>query len=131
MSTLCPTHAAPAQPCGEAVCCDVAQLGDTLHANRAEVRLVPNFRAPSGRLAPARATAGNTATLEQLRAAARGMHSRSVIARIRNQHLRQGRRAARGTFSIQARADRYELRLRDVRWSERSGGIGHAQLARP
>lgn len=96
------------------------QLGDTRCTQIVpEVRLVPNFARHLGELAPARATAGNTATPEQLRAAAAALLTAGdVIARIETNTSGRGVGLRGGTFSIQARADRYELRLHDVRWSE-------------
>jgi pimeloyl-ACP methyl ester carboxylesterase len=83
------------------------------------VRLVPQFARRVSELAPARATAGNAAAPEQLRAAAAALLTAGdILARVGSNTSGAGVGLRGGTFSVLAHADRYELTLRNVRWSE-------------
>jgi hypothetical protein len=96
------------------------QPGDTRCTQAVpEVRLVPQFARRVSELAPARATAGNAATAEQLRAAAAALLTAGdIIARVGSNTTGEGAGLRGGTFSVKAHGARYTLVLRDVRWSE-------------
>jgi pimeloyl-ACP methyl ester carboxylesterase len=96
------------------------QAGDTRCTQAVpEVRLVPQFARHLSELAPAHATAGNAATAEQLRAAAAALLTAGdVIARVGSNTSAVGVGLRGGTFRINARADRYLLTLRNVRWTQ-------------
>jgi pimeloyl-ACP methyl ester carboxylesterase len=96
------------------------QTGDTRCTQAVPaVRLVPQFARHLSELAPARATAGNAATAEQLRAASAALLTAGdVIARLNSNTTGKGPGLRGGTFSVKTHADRYELLLHDVRWSE-------------
>jgi pimeloyl-ACP methyl ester carboxylesterase len=96
------------------------QTGDTRCTQAVPaVRLVPRFARHLAELAPAAALPGNTASTEQLRAAAAAILSAGdVIARVETNTNGVGVGLRGGTFSIKAQGEGYTLTLRNVRWVE-------------